>query len=51
MVELEFTGVMRAQGTAARGKCGGRAELVTLAPGPVSRSVWHERGRLWRGVG
>lgn len=51
MVELEFTGVMRAQGTAARGKCGGRAEPMTFAPGPVSHSVWHECGRLWRGVG
>ena len=39
MVELEFTRVMRAWGTTARGRCVGRDVSVNSAPGPVRSTV------------
>lgn len=48
MVELEFTRVARAWGTAARGECGQRC-AVNSAPWPVGSSVWLELGRGWEG--
>lgn len=63
MVELEFTRVMRAQGTTARGKCGQRCvsqlcswasekQCVAGAPEPLERggvAVWRKKLERFRG--